>query len=601
MDVLDGVPRCVLGYQVKTRTQIVLSFLIPVVFELLVYCVLMTADVIVVVEHFRNGNPSWAWFTLAFMWLPAVSCFASVLSSPSQWPETVGCDERTARFVAKHLLVLTLFPVAAFYRFNRRIFWSIEALFQEKGSYGRVQAVGKIRETSPYELYHFLQAFLHAAPQMSLQLYILLRDNTFRNYDTVTAQIVSVVFSFLTMASIITSYQRFESQKIVGKCYPWSSDQQVAARKREFLRSTSTAESLLASAKRNPLEGDPMVPNIMRNFYSKYGEGPSSPGSKIINVNPSNFDRQSSKQLTDPYANYTDDDKLEVADTVDSQSPTVSFKRDLVEHIDEIRQYVRQTDDLKLSTIPADSSDEEYENPVELDKPPRTPAPPTPAANVLKRASVLRDIFVFDVECFIKSHVPRLPEGMFEHERKQDNENVDQTDGDALSLPSRRQMITGLEEDDLVGKAVSFTGWVMFLLMRMIALSVFYVFFPLYFWMLCVNHYFLMIACIIYEVRFHEKLERYYFYLFLAYIYLFSLLEFKIKFIHVRTWYVGYVTLVFIENIAMSVLWYNLGSFDSWWFDFLHYLTVASGVLSLLCLLFYYAFLRPKDKVLFVN
>lgn len=116
MDVLDGVPRCVLGYQVKTRTQIVLSFLVPVVFELLVYCVLMTADVIVVVEHFRNGNPSWAWFTLAFMWLPAVSCFASVLSSPSQWPETVGCDERTARFVAKHLLVLTLFPVAAFYR-----------------------------------------------------------------------------------------------------------------------------------------------------------------------------------------------------------------------------------------------------------------------------------------------------------------------------------------------------------------------------------------------------------------------------------------------------------------------------------------------------
>ncbi|XP_021693472.1 uncharacterized protein LOC5569644 [Aedes aegypti] len=612
MDVLDGVPRCVLGYQVKTRTQIVFSFLIPVIFELLVYTVVITADVLVVVEHFRNDNPTWAWFTLSFMWLPAIACFAAVLSSPSQWPETIGFDERTLRFVEKNLLVLVFFPVAAVYRFSRRIFWTIEALFHEKTSYGRVQAVCKIRETSPFELYHFLQAFLHAAPQMLLQLYILLRDNTFRNYDTVTAQIVSVVFSFLTMASIITSYQRFESQKIVGRCYPWSSEEQVKARKRELQRTTITVESVMERNITSGLpEPDPMTPNIMRNFYSRYGEdSPTPSGSstqrKTLNVDQSNFDSLSSKKIKDPYINYTDDDKLTVSDTVDSLSPTVSFKQDLVENIEDIRDYIRRTDDSKLAAI-VDNSDDEYEDPIYaeiFDKSPRTPAPPTPAAYLAKRASMLKNFFVFDTENFIKDHVPRLPGNLFEHsERKSTPAPAasDEPDGDLLSLPSRRQIISGLEEDDLSGKSVAFAGWVMFLFMRMIALSVFYVFFPTYFWMICLNHYLLMIACIIYEVRFHEKLERYYFYLFLAYIYMFSIMEFKIKFIHVRTWYVGYVTVMLVENFAMNAIWYNLGTFESWWFDFIHFITIMSGILSLLCLLFYYAFLRPRDKLLFVN
>lgn len=467
--------------------------------------------------------------------------------------------------------------------------------------------MSKIRETSPFELYHFLQAFLHAAPQMFLQLYILLRDNAFRNYETVTAQIVSVVFSFLTMASIITSYQRFESQKIVGRCYPWSSEEQVKARKRELLRSTSTVESVLERNITSVLpEPDPITPNIMRNFYSKFGEDPPSPSGsgvqrKTMNVDQYNFDTHSSKKYGERYGNYTDDDKLTVSDTVDSLSPTVSFKQDLVENIEDIQDYIRRTDDSKLAGV-GGNSDDEYEEPIYaevFDKSPRTPAPPTPAAYLAKRASMLKNIFVFDAENFIKSHVPRLPEGMFDHSEQKPA--ADQVDGDLLSLPSRRQMISGLEEDDLSGKSVAFAGWVMFLLMRMIALSVFYVFFPTYFWMICLNHYLLMIACIIYEVRLHEKLERYYFYLFLAYIYTFSLMEFKIKFIHVRTWYVGYVAIVFAQNIAMSALWYNLGSFESWWFDFLHYITIASGILSLLCLMFYYAFLKPKDKLLFVN
>uniref|UniRef100_A0A182R754 XK-related protein n=1 Tax=Anopheles funestus TaxID=62324 RepID=A0A182R754_ANOFN len=629
MDVLDGVPRSVLGYPVKTRTQIVMTFLVPVIFELMVYIVLTTADILVTVEHFRNGNPSWGWFTLSLIWLPSVVCFCSIISTPERWPELIGCDERTSHFLITNIGILLFFPLAALYRFNRRIFWSIEALFHDKNTYGRAQSVAKILETSPCELYHFLQAFLQAAPQMMLQLYILLRDGTFRNYDTVTAQVISVVFSFLTMATIITSYQRFESQKIVGRCYPWSTPEQATTRRKELQRSTSTVENTIATQTPSIApESDPIVPNIMRNFYSRYGsdeermsdanEPFAVPGSprKTLNVDAINFNRQQSKAHHDPFVNFTDDDKLHefhAPDTVDrvgskprQTGRSVSFKlRDTVEELQEMDHYLRSTEDIRNVT---DDSDDEYLKPDDFDAVPKKRAPPTPeaATGMFHRVSVFRNMLLYNAEAFIKEKVPRLPERMFDHAETDRTVlrkvgDSDQLDGDAISLPSRRQTIVGLEQDDMVGKTVLFVGWVMFLLMRMLSLSTFYVFFPLYFWMLVANHYMLMIACIIYEVRLHEKLERYFFYLFLAYMYVFSLLEFKIRFIHVRWWYVGYIGIVMLENVAMLVVWFNLGVFESWWFYFLHHTIIASGVLSTMCFLFYYAFLRPKDKVLFVN
>lgn len=70
------------------------------------------------------------------------------------------------------------------FRLSRRIFWSTEAIFHERDTYERHYAVQKAAETSPFELYHFLQAYLQAAPQIILQFYILLRGNVFRNYET---------------------------------------------------------------------------------------------------------------------------------------------------------------------------------------------------------------------------------------------------------------------------------------------------------------------------------------------------------------------------------------------------------------------------------
>lgn len=71
-----------------------------------------------------------------------------------------------------------------FSRYGRRIFWSIEALFHDRDAKERRCAVRRAYENSPFELYHFCQAFFQAAPQIILQLYHMLREDMFRNFET---------------------------------------------------------------------------------------------------------------------------------------------------------------------------------------------------------------------------------------------------------------------------------------------------------------------------------------------------------------------------------------------------------------------------------
>lgn len=57
-------------------------------------------------------------------------------------------------------------------------------MFLQRNSAARQEATARAAETSAFELYHFLQAFLHAAPQIMTQFYMLLREDVFRNYET---------------------------------------------------------------------------------------------------------------------------------------------------------------------------------------------------------------------------------------------------------------------------------------------------------------------------------------------------------------------------------------------------------------------------------
>jgi hypothetical protein len=117
MDALDGIPKEVLGHELKTRTQIVLTCLIPVILELLVYLVLIPTDILVTIQLVIDGHNLWAGLTFVFIWTPAVLCFLIIIVSPSQWPEPWKyCYGVNFCFFCRQCLNLVFFPISAIYR-----------------------------------------------------------------------------------------------------------------------------------------------------------------------------------------------------------------------------------------------------------------------------------------------------------------------------------------------------------------------------------------------------------------------------------------------------------------------------------------------------
>uniref|UniRef100_A0A7G3B391 XK-related protein n=1 Tax=Lutzomyia longipalpis TaxID=7200 RepID=A0A7G3B391_LUTLO len=661
MDELDGVPKRILFYPVKTRTQIVASILIPTFMELCVYVVLTTADITITVRHFQCGDYLWGALTLTFLCLPALLCFIIIIASPWQWPDQSDCAETNShwKFFLRQLFNVLLFPLGAIWRFCRRIFWCIEALFHERESYERHHAVGKAIEPSPFELYHFLQAFTQAAPQIILQMNILLREDVFRDYETTIPQVISVVFSLIKMGMTVECFQRFESQKIVGRNYPWQTTEQCAKHRKKLEQTKFTPKKYyreISGLSNTAME----FPDVMKGFEEKFGSnangehenGVNENGGncrKTLHVDRENFNMDSAKilrkasmdsQMDDGVVlrhSSTEDDGIRKSTVTlstttqnanvpeDGGSPHLSARVPTESQLQEapIWDAIERDTTVVPTTLPAIEEDGELDNFDAVPKsapPPRPDLPPFRATQFflepLNRFSTIKDMFLVNAELYIKENVPRLPQKVLNHEVRtvhrgnnresynfNDNSNHEiiheTTNEDGISLPTRRKMINGIEQDDILGKTVAFMGWVLFLLMRMLALSLFAVFYVKATGYLCLSHYLLMLIWLFIETRFHEKAERDLFYIFLAYVFIFSIIEFKIKFRNIRIWYLLYCGIVLTQNVVITLWWYITDEFQSWWFHYLFTMILLSGALSIGCLVTYYIILKPRDKVLF--
>lgn len=487
------------------------------------------------------------------------------------------------------------------------------------------------------------------------------------------------------------SYQRFESQKVVGRHYPWSTNQYVQHRRSKFQRTRSLTDELVKSKKRSAeiSRTFPESEHIMQKFHSQLSQ-PKEP------TNSTGVEAQDNAWTFQRPGTSTQSGNLTASQNVASRESADN----ILEGVDELdvarRRSIPESD---WSTIESASVDGEN-NPalrrqgnarqirvqsMGSDYVPDIPPPKPPMAagggvdgaegkglsfNPLNRLSQYADMLVLNAEMYIKEHVPRPPRILIERVLSQeerdktssqsgrDNTNdmirgsyasqmtnprteaslardiishqtsapfqaktdpeasAGQREGTLASgstaggtvgghdeldffLPTRKKMIEGVEQDDFAGKFVSFFGWILFIYMRMISLSVFSVFYPWEFLYLIGAHYGLMLLCLAIESRLQDKYERILFYFCLAYIYIFVILEFKIKFRHVRRMYIGYFLLVLLENFIITFVWHGTGEFYSWVYDFLFTSSMISGVLTLMCMIVYYCILRPNDVILF--
>lgn len=183
-----------------------------------------------------------------------------------------------------------------------------------------------------------------------------------------------------------------------------------------------------------------------------------------------------------------------------------------------------------------------------------------------------------------------------EYERRKAAEAKDQPD---FLIPMRVLSLRGLTQDDAAGKLVAFLWWFSFILPRMLALSAFASFYPKDIWYICGAHYMITLAFLLYDAYTADiPYYRALFILFTAYVYMFCLIEFKIKFKKVKFIYIGYFILVYLENFIMTFVWYYGTEFyNDWWYKYVYYVLIGSTVLSIMTMSFYIAILKPKKII----
>lgn len=537
-------------------------------------------------------------------------------------------------------------------------------------------------------------------------------------------QAISIVFSLVQMAIIAESYQRFESQRLVGRNYPWYSAEKCRQRRQEMMLGLETTPTAAVPATRRyrdtaeiTISADPEGSLESNESYGRNLLGaPVGTPERVntrISEDENNLDletklfRQKSplnsmmfqtsdiynieingdtKPITGKESAIPPDDDMRILAKSEHGPEPISINTDKDKapkrnqlsaegekpqsHGQRRASYLDDHDKGGMEDNEEGGWDDYFFDTSPTAPPPRPPPPVLGPFNKIlnypfNRLSTITDMFLLDTELYVKEHVPRLPEKIAKYEfkshhsqteeaaatttafRRTDTEGNpgrsiliaghdqatvtdsmaingahwtkqdsaegttaaaaapclggdDVVDGNVLMMPRRRRMVVGLEQEDFFAKTVGFLGWYFFILMRVASISVFACLHwreAIYF---CTGHYVLMLGCLMYEVKLRAPMKRLLFYFFLSYIYIFVILEFKIKFIHLRMWYGLFVGFVFTQNFLLSVWWYvAVMDFELWWFDYLFRTILGSGVLSLCCLVVYYLRLKPKDKVLF--
>ncbi|KAK5646758.1 hypothetical protein RI129_005222 [Pyrocoelia pectoralis] len=168
--------------------------------------------------------------------------------------------------------------------------------------------------------------------------------------------------------------------------------------------------------------------------------------------------------------------------------------------------------------------------------------------------------------------------------------------------PKRVVNIKALPEDDTGGKTISFIWWVCFLIARMLAISSFSYFYPTEIIWLLSCHFILVVALLLYDVR-HDEVRRAkaIFFIFIGFVYLFCLIEFKMKFKKPKFIYNGFFLIMFLENFVMVLVWWFRDIeeiLQDWWYKYIFYTIIVCSTLSLLSMCLYLNVLKPKKIVI---
>lgn len=185
-----------------------------------------------------------------------------------------------------------------------------------------------------------------------------------------------------------------------------------------------------------------------------------------------------------------------------------------------------------------------------------------------------------------------------------------------ISEPMREETVHGLGSDDAAGKFVAILWWFCFILPRMSTIAIFTYFYLREAILACFFQYLIVLILLLrystwsdsesgnitirrkkYPIN-NENIVKFTFHLVTSFIYLFCLIEIKVRFTKLKVVYNWYFIVLYLENIVMMMLWYyHAETYEKWWFNYSLYLNIVSSILSVLSMAMYLSMLQPQKKI----
>ncbi|XP_014471707.1 PREDICTED: uncharacterized protein LOC106742877 [Dinoponera quadriceps] len=228
-----------------------------------------------------------------------------------------------------------------------------------------------------------------------------------------------------------------------------------------------------------------------------------------------------------------------------------------------------------------------------------TPPLPPKNAHVTPPPTPLRGITTVAPLPIPDAPAPPRPDSVHRESQHEANAEANQQQQPAmdnppsLKVPTRKYSEKGLEEDDPVGKFLAFLWWFLFILARVLAIVVAYEFYPISVIATLAVHYAVMLIYLFYYAKYYDAIT-FFVNLWLGLVYVFSLIEYRVKFKYADKWTLPYYVFVIVQNIALTLTWFIHANWDGFWYPYTVFVIVGCTVLCVLSTAVYRSLYKPK-------
>lgn len=389
---------------------------------------------------------------------------------------------------------------------------------------------------------------------------------------------VSIITSVITLSKTAALYQRYESQRVVGRPPQWAWQQSEAHTK--ALINITKFDPKLLMVLQNPPQNKKVAaliispaPEESQCIGTDQPEGPTNQTSQINHDPPETNEGLSTASVPDTIqTRFHSETGKETLDTGAGENP----KTVVGDEASKERE-PEEDDTLLGSAVKPGSND-----------------PQTSSAYL---TPIMIEGDPLDDRCFWpRIQTPPSSPTADPHMRPRLSINTIRSQNrpayiSNIALPVRKPRTKGLQEDEPLGVLAAFNAWLMYLIARVLVIAAFTHF---YLWPslgMIISHYFIMVA----YIWFCNPCPSFWAPL-IALIFILCPIEVKVRYKYPRVFLILFFALVLLEDLATVILWYCGAEWESWWYDFAFVFIIGCHGMAVLNAALYLFMFKPNAK-----